>query len=131
MYRTVILVRQEKIALALTLVVLGAVAIAAIALETAGKEAFARPISPDSRDGELVLLEGTVEEARMTATGGHQVLRVAGTRVFVPAAAVRKGWPPVGEEVRIYGTIQTYRGEREILVGSAGDIRPLAPPGKG
>jgi hypothetical protein len=123
----VILVRQEKIALALVLVVIAAVAIAAIALESAGKGAFARPFGPDSRDGDLVSLQGSVEEARMTATGGHQVLRVAGVRVFVPSESVRKGWPPVGEEVRVYGTVQTYRGEREVLVSSAGDIQAGSP----
>jgi len=117
------LVRQEKIALALLVVVIVTVAIAAIVLESVGKGAFTHPFRPDSRDGDLVSLQGRVEEAKMTATGGHQVLRVAGNRVFVPSEAVREGWPRVGDEVRVYGTVQTYRGEREVLVSSAGDIQ--------
>jgi len=123
----VILVRQEKIALVLILVVIAAVAIATFALESAGKGAFAQQMGPDSREGDLVLLEGSVEEAKMTATGGHQILRVEGVRVFVPSSAVRSGWPGVGDEIRVYGTVQTYRGEREVLVHSAGDITAVAP----
>lgn len=122
-----ILVRQEKIALLLILVVIAAVGIATFVLESAGKGAFARPMGPDSHEGDLVFLQGSVEEARATATGGHQVLRVAGVRVFVPSTAVRSGWPTVGDEIRVYGTVQTYRGEREVLVHSAGDITAVVP----
>lgn len=122
-----ILVRQEKIALVLLLAVIAAVAIATFVLESAGKEAFARPMGLESREGDLVVLQGSVEEVRVTATGGHQVLRVVGIRVFVPSTAVRSGWPGVGDEVRVYGTVQTYRGEREVLVHSAGDITAVVP----
>ncbi|MEM2124633.1 MAG: hypothetical protein QXL43_04820 [Methanolinea sp.] len=123
-----ILVRQEKIALALVIAVLVSVTIASILVESAGKEAFARPFSQDSREGELVFHGGTVEDARTTQAGGHQVLRVGGVRVFVPSHAARRGWPRAGDSVFVVGTVQIYRGEKEILVQSPGDIRPIASP---
>ncbi|MDH7509749.1 MAG: hypothetical protein QHH04_01735 [Methanolinea sp.] len=123
-----ILVRQEKIAIVLILVVIAAVAITTFFLESAGKGAFAHPMGPDSREGDLVFLQGSVEEVRATATGGHQILRVAGVRVFIPSTAVRSGWPGVGDEIRVYGTVQTYRGEREVLVRSGGDITAVRSP---
>jgi DNA/RNA endonuclease YhcR with UshA esterase domain len=122
-----VLVRQEKIALVLILAVIATVAIATFILESVGKGAFVRSMGPEAREGDLVSLQGSVEEVRATATGGHQVLRVAGVRVFVPATAVRNGWPRVGDEIRVFGTIQTYRGEREVLVRSAGDITAVSP----
>jgi len=123
----VILVHQEKVALALFLTVLVAVVIGATILESAGKGMFARPYSPDSRDGDLVSFQGTVEDVRTTASGGHQLLRVSGVRIFVPSSSVREGWPRPGEKVSILGIVQTYRGDKEILVQSATDLQPLVP----
>lgn len=123
-----ILVRQEKIALALVLAVIAAVTLTSILVESMGKEVFAKPFSGDSREGELVIHRGIVEDARMTQTGGHQVIRVGGVRVFVPSHAARKGWPRPGDSVCVVGTVQVYRGEKEVLVHSPGDIRPIASP---
>ena len=109
-------------------IVLALVCASAGVLEMLGKGFFSRPYNPDSSDGELVHHEGIVEENTKTATGGHQVLVVSGVRVFVPSSCVRTGWPGVGQHVSIYGTVQIYRGEREILIRDASDIAPLDPP---
>jgi hypothetical protein len=124
----VILVRQEKIAVLVLVLVIVVVLTASFLIESAGKGLFSRPYGPESAEGELVHHQGTVEESTLTASGGHQVLVVSGVRVFIPSDSVRKGWPRPGQGVSLYGTVQTYRGEREILVRSADDIFPLAAP---
>ncbi len=121
------LVRQEKVAILLLLLTVAVVLVSAGLLEAVGKGIFSRPYAPDCADGELVHFEGVVEEIRTTATGGHQILAVSGIRVFVPSSCVRKGWPSEGQAVSMYGIVQTYRGEREILIRSSGDIGPRDP----
>jgi len=124
----VILVRQEKIAVLVLALVIVIVLTASLVIESAGKGFFSRPYGPGSAEGELVHHQGAVEQSTMTASGGHQVLVVSGVRVFIPSSSVRRGWPRPGDEVSLYGTVQTYRGEREILVRTADDIFPLASP---
>ncbi len=121
-----ILVRQEKIAILILVLVIVVVLTASLIIESAGKGFFSRPYGPGSAEGELVRHQGAVEERMTTASGGHQVLVVSGVRVFIPSNSVKSGWPRPGQEVSLYGTVQTYRGEREILVRSADDIFPLA-----
>ncbi|MCU0632394.1 MAG: hypothetical protein MUC66_05395 [Methanolinea sp.] len=125
----VILVRQEKIAILILVVVIGVMLISAGILESAGKGIFSRPYGPDCADGELVHHQGVVEQSTLTTTGGHQMLVVSGVRIFIPSSSVQKEWPRVGQSVSLYGTVQTYRGEREILIRSSGDIGPLPAPG--
>lgn len=122
-----ILVRQEKIAILILVTVVLFILVSAGILERVGKDPVSRPYGPDSMEGELVRHQGTVDEVTMTATGGHQVLVVSGVRVFVPASMVRKGWPSPGEWVSLYGTVQTYRGQREILITSRADIATVTP----
>lgn len=125
----VILVRQEKIAILVLVVVIAVVLVSALVLESAGKGSFSRPYGPGSAEGELVHHQGVVEKSTMTASGGHNVLLVSGVRVFVPSMYVQQGWPRPGDEVTVYGKVQTYRGEREILVGSISDIAPVSLKG--
>ena len=123
-----ILVRQEKVAVLILVLVVLAVLVSAFVLESVGKGAFSLPYAPDSAEGSLVHHQGMVEESTITASGGHQVLVVSGVKVFIPSEHVQNGWPRPGQEVSLYGTVQTYRGEREILVASGEDIVSLQSP---
>lgn len=125
---SVILVRQEKIAILILVIVLGVVLASAGILELTGKGIFSKPYGPDSIDGELVHHEGIVEESSVTATGGHRILVVSGVRVFVPSSCVGDGFPDLGQTVSLYGVVQTYRGEREILIRDPSDILTVVPP---
>ena len=86
---------------------------------------FASPFSPESPDGALVSLQGTVERVTVTETGGHMILRVDGIPVFVPASARGELILLEGDRVAVLGTVQTYRGEKEIVVQGRDDIRVL------
>ena len=87
-----------------------------------GKQAFAKPFSADSADGELVVVEGTIDQVTVIQNGGHLSIRVNNVSVFIPAQ-VADGLPArSGDVVRLYGTVQTYRGKKEITLASKDDI---------
>ncbi|MDT8356877.1 MAG: hypothetical protein RQ758_00055 [Methanomicrobiaceae archaeon] len=113
---------QERTAIILLASILVAIACAHLLIESQGREAFARPYSPESSEGELVSIEGLVEERHTTASGGHLLLRVRGVRVFVPATALPDQIPSRGDAVLAIGTVQTFRGEREVVVERASDL---------
>lgn len=122
------LLRQERIALAL----LVGVAIVVIALHAAltlmGKASFAHPFSDQSAEGELVFLEGVVGRATVLENGGHLTLLVDNTTLFIPAAAAGNLVVHKGDSVAVYGIVQTYRGKKEIVVSAPEDIRITTVP---
>jgi len=117
---------QERTAFLLLVAVCLMVAGSHLVITGIGKEAFASPFSSESREGDLVTLQGTVERVTVTEAGNHLVLRVDGIPVFVPASA-RENLPLlIGDRVAVLGTVQIYQGEKEIVVQSRGDIQILS-----
>lgn len=114
--------RQERTALILLLVVAFIVIAAHSVLTVIGKQPFARPFSVSVPDGELVVLEGTIEQAGITKTGNHVNLVINNVSVFIPAPAAQGHSFRKGQNVTLYGIVETYRSEKEIVVNSAGDI---------
>ncbi len=117
--------RQEKAAVIVLLCVVGIVLSVHLLFA-----AFARPLVADTYseevpDGALVLLEGNIEEIAKTSTGAHLILTVNGTRVFLPEDVAATLQLHENENITLYGVVQTYRGKREVVVASAGDIRVL------
>jgi len=117
--------RQEKAALAVLVCVVGIVLAAHLLFDAVGRPLVADPYSPEVPDGALVLLEGNIEEIRTTSTGAHLILTVNGTPVFLPRNVAAALELHENENITLYGIVQTYRGEREVVVASAGDIRVL------
>ena len=115
--------RQERIALILLVSVAVIVIAAHLALSVVGKQPFAHPFTNASADGELVLIEGTVDRASVLENGGHLVLRVNNLSVFIPSQAAQNLTLHNGDIISVYGTVQTYRGNKEIVVNSRDDIR--------
>ncbi len=118
-------VHQERMAILLLVGVAVIVIGAHFALGTLGKHPFASEYSNRSLDGELVSAHGTIGEATVTKNGGHLLLKVDNVTVFVPAQVAGSVSYAKGQNVTFYGTVQTYRGEKETLIGSAGDISLL------
>lgn len=79
------------------------------------------PYTSDSADGSLVTLTGTVEDITLTRTGGHLILNISGTAVFVPdggsALELLRG-----DNVTVRGIVDTYAGKKEIIVNNPADI---------
>jgi hypothetical protein len=115
--------RQERIAGFLLAAILLLVIAAHLVLTGLGKQPFARPFNSGSPDGELVVLEGDVERVLLTRSGGHMILIVHNTSVFLPADVAEKTVLNIGDRISVSGTVQTYRGNKEIIVGAAEDIR--------
>ncbi len=117
--------RQERTALILLVSVVAVVLAAHLLLDTFAKPLTASPYSETVDDGTLVILEGSVETVSSTQTGGHLLLSVAGVPVFIPAGSAAGLDLREGDSVSAYGIVQTYRGKREVVVNSPGDIRVL------
>ena len=114
---------QERVALILLVGVAVIVLAAHIALSAYGKQPFAHPFTNNSADGELVTVVGTVDRASVLQNGGHLVLQVNNLSVFIPSQAAQSLTLHEGDVISAYGTVQTYRGKKEIVVNSRNDIR--------
>lgn len=116
---------QERTAILLLIGVAVVVIASHLILSSVGKQPFSRPFTNTTPDGELVFLEGTIDQASLTNTGGHVTLRIRNLTVFIPAQVARDLTFQKGQRLSLYGVVETYRGEKEIVVESAGDIRFL------
>ncbi|MBP1928567.1 hypothetical protein J2741_001114 [Methanolinea mesophila] len=115
--------RKERIALALLIAVALTVTVAAVVLEAVGKGPFYSPFTSTAQEGAQVFLEGAVEKVTWTQDGAHLQMVVNGVNVFVPSAAAQGLTIAVGDHAALYGVVQVYRGEKEILVESPGDLK--------
>jgi hypothetical protein len=117
-----VLEQQERTALFLLTTVLAILFAGHLILTALGNAPFAAPYSEGSREGDLVVVTGVVEWITPTSTGGHLLLSVNGTRVFIPSPASRDIGLQVNETVRIYGIVQVYQGKKEVAVRDARDV---------
>jgi len=120
--------RQERLALLILVGVMIAVVAAHLVLENVGKRPFASPFTEMSHDGELVYLSGMVDHAAMTKNGGHLVMQVKNTSVFIPAQIASGITVRNGENISVMGIVQTYQGKKEVVVQSGSDIIFLTEP---
>jgi DNA/RNA endonuclease YhcR with UshA esterase domain len=114
--------RQERVAVFLLLGVIIAVISAHLVLGTLGKQPFAHPFTNNSADGELVIVKGSIDRIAYTQTGEHLNLYVNNVTIFVPAQVAQELTLRKGDSISIYGVVQTYRGQKEVVVSSKKDI---------
>lgn len=117
--------RQERVALLLLVGVAIAVIIAHVVLAGLGKQPFARPFTNSSSDGELVIIEGQIDQITLTKSGGHMTVSMNNITIFLPAPVVQTVSLQKGDRIAVYGIVQTYRGKKEIVVSAAEDVRIL------
>lgn len=122
------LMRQERTALILLTVVALTVVAAHVVLSYMGKGSFAHPFTQNSADGDLVLIEGTVDRATVLENGGHLTFLIRNTTIFIPAPAAGNLVVHKGDTIAAYGIVQTYRGKKEIVVNAPEDIRIMTIP---
>jgi DNA/RNA endonuclease YhcR with UshA esterase domain len=123
-----VLEQQERTALGLLIIVLAILSAGHLILTAVGNAPFAAPMSKNSNEGDLVVVTGIVEGITTTSSGGHLLLSVNGTRVFIPSPASREVTIQVNETVRIYGIVQIYQGKQEVAVRDARDVQKSSPP---
>ncbi|MDD1684684.1 MAG: hypothetical protein LUQ19_02200 [Methanoregula sp.] len=115
--------RQERMAILLLAGVALTVIAAHVILAGLGKQPFAHPFSNTSADGELVVIEGQIDQIALTKSGGNLVLNMNNLSIFLPAHVIQGLSLKKGDSIIVYGTVQTYRGKKEIVVNSPEDIR--------
>jgi hypothetical protein len=120
--------RQERVAILLLVGVAIAVIVAHVMLAGLGKQPFARPFTPSSSDGELVVVEGQIDQITLIKNGGHMTVNVNNLSIFLPAHVVQAVSLQKGDRISVFGVVQTYRGKKEIVVSAAEDVRVI--PGK-
>ncbi|HSQ93669.1 MAG TPA: hypothetical protein VLL74_05205, partial [Methanoregula sp.] len=81
--------RQERMAVLLLVGVAFVVIAAHVVLAGLGKQPFARPFTALSSDGELVVVEGRIDQITLTKSGGHMILSVNNLSVFLPEGVVQ------------------------------------------
>jgi len=113
---------QEKTAVALLAGVLAMLIAAHLVLGALGTAPFAEPYSEDAVPGDLVVLNGTVDDARTTAQGGHMILTINGTTVFIPQQTVAGRAFAKGDLLSVTGTLELYEGMREVVPAGPDDI---------
>ncbi len=117
--------RQERVAVLLLVGVAMVVIVAHVVLAGLGKQPFARPFTNSSSDGELVVVEGQIDQITLTNSGGHATVRVNNLSIFLPAQVIQEVSLQKGDRISVYGIVQTYRGKKEIVVNAAEDVRIL------
>lgn len=96
--------------------------ISTIILDMAGKQPFATEYSPDLSEGTLVHLKGPVQNVISLQGGKFCILKINGVSVFLSGDAA-KFRVQEGTQLSLYGLVQVYKGEKEIVVGDPQDIR--------
>jgi len=124
----VMIERQERTALLILLVILISCSIFAWVGEGVGKGPFARNYTSQSQEGELVSFQGIVQKVTHTATGENLILDMGSVSIFIPSPATGMVEISPGDLIRVYGTVQIWKGKREILVKDPGDLTVLAGP---
>ena len=96
----------------------------AVISEELGKGPFAQNYTVNSPEGSLVSYQGIVQKVTVTSTGGNTILDMGTVQLFIPAS-VETMDAVTGDTIQVYGTIQTWKGKREILVKDSKDIMIL------
>jgi hypothetical protein len=123
------LLRQEQLAFGLLAAVAIGITLGSLGLAGIDKGTLAKEFCQTQTEGTLVRIEGIIDELRWTETGRHLNIRIEGTPVFLPSGVADKLALRRGDRVLVYGIVQTYRGEKEIVVQEAGDVKILGTDG--
>jgi hypothetical protein len=113
--------KQERIAVLILLIVLMICGIGTLVLDGMGKVQFAQNYTLQSPEGTLVAWDGIVQKVTLTGSGSG-ILLVNGVQVFL-SSTNSGSQVQEGDLVNLYGTVQIYKGKREILVSNPDDFR--------
>ena len=119
--------REERIAILILLCTTAVILFVYATIELQGRQIYATEFDLTAPDGTLVRLSGVAERVVTTREGGHIIMNVNSVRVFVPASAAPREDIRQGDLVSLYGVVQTYQGQKEIVISSARDILILPP----
>ncbi len=116
------LLRQERIAFGLLCAVTVIIMICTVVLGGLDRSALAQEFRENTPDGVLAQIDGEIRDLRPTRTGGHLTAQIDDVRIFIPAPVAGNAALAEGDLVCVIGIVQTYQGEKEIVVQSDRDI---------
>lgn len=117
-----LLTRTEKHALLILCAVVLSLAVVHLGVMVFFPDGGAVPYTAEVPDGSRVLHTGIVENLSLTRTGGHLLINLSGTQVFVPDGGTKLTLLK-GDRITVIGTAETYAGKREVVVDTLSDIR--------
>jgi len=122
------LVNQERIGLLILCGVICACIISGIILDD-HRDLFYTPYQPTLPDGTAIVITATVDTVSKTATGEHLIASLKDESansipllIFIPNSVARQISISSGDRITAYGSLTTYRNQREIIISSSRDL---------
>jgi hypothetical protein len=119
------LTTAERNAFILLAIVAVAVIAGSVIIEAFGRSSLSEQFTNTSADGSLVSYMGKIDRLIITKNGADLILDINGTSVFIPATSATGLSIKKGDVVALYGVVQTYHGQKEIVVQRSGDVRQV------
>jgi len=123
------LVYQERIGLLILAGVICACIISGILLDD-NRDLFFTPYQDTLPDGTAIVITATVGTVSKTSTGEHLIVTLKDEfensiplQIFIPNSVARQINIFSGDRITAYGSLTTYRNQREIIISS---IRSLS-----
>jgi len=120
-----VLQKEERIIIVLLSISLAVLSIAYLFLSAGSTAEY----SNNSRIGEQVYASGIVTAKQPTRSGENLILELNSNsikiKVFIPKSASAGELAKkikIGDRVRVRGTLQEYKGEREVVIREAKDV---------
>jgi len=122
------LVYQERLGLLILAGVICACILSGILLDD-HKELFYTPYHPSLPDGTAVVITATVHTIQITSTGNHLIVALEDEnknkiplQLFIPNQVAHQIHISPGDKITAYGSLTTYRNEKEIIISSIRDL---------
>ncbi|MDR2855609.1 MAG: hypothetical protein LBV40_05590 [Methanomicrobiales archaeon] len=122
------LVYQERLGLFILAGVIGACIISGIILDD-HRNLFYTPYQATLPDGTAVVITATVDTVSTTSTGNHLIVTLKDEyenkiplQIFILNSVAHQINIFSKDQITAYGTLTTYKNEREIVISSVRDI---------
>ena len=122
------LVHQERLGLLILAGVICACMLSGILLDD-HRDLFYTPYHPTLADGTAVTITAIVHTIQTTSTGNHLIITLEDEnnnniplQLFIPNSVAHQIRISSGDKIIAYGTLTTYKNEREIAISSIRDL---------
>jgi tRNA(Ile2) C34 agmatinyltransferase TiaS len=122
------LIHQERIGLLILGGVICACIISGIFLDD-HRDLFFTPYQHTLPNGTAIVITAIVETVSITSTGEHLIVRLKDEsansiplQLFIPNSVARQINIKPGDRITAYGSLTTYKSQREIIISSTRDL---------
>ena len=122
------LVYQERLGLLILAGVICACILSGILIDD-NRNLFYTPYHPSLSDGTAIVITATVDTIQTTSTGNHLIVTLKDesenripVQIFITNSVAHQIRIFSGDRITAYGSLTTYRDEKEIVISSVRDI---------